>query len=192
MSSPQGKQELESRLKKQEKAQRPPIIWQIPEEKMNELKWQRTQLLRRQREQALKKNPQSQAAKKPVQKVTQGPVKKVGPPKQVSKLATFDWIDTGQIETILGPPDRLCWVSICNEVWLMSTHPASKTSIRQIVHGRPFQSVICCRKTSPGGQPSQEEPPQRRALQDSRENTRKSGAKGERCCKMIGRSGNFA
>lgn len=63
---------------------------------MNELKWQRTQLLRRQREQALKKNPQSQAAKKPVQKVTQGPVKKVGPPKQVSKLATFDWIDTAR------------------------------------------------------------------------------------------------
>ena len=74
-------------------------------------------------------------------------------------------------------------------MWL---HLASKTSIRQIVHGRPFQSVICCRKTSPGGQSSQEEPPQRRALQDTRENPCKSRAKGERCCKMIGRSGNFA
>ena len=70
----------------------------------------------------------------------------------------------------------------------MSTHLASKTCIRQIVHGRPLQSVICCGKT----QSSQEEPPQRRALQDSRENPRKSGAKGERCCEMIGRSGNFA
>ncbi|KAI4234317.1 MAG: hypothetical protein L6R40_006794 [Gallowayella cf. fulva] len=86
VSSPQGKQELESRLKKQEKAQRQPIIWQIPEEKMNELKWQRTQLLRRQREQAAKKNPQ--VANKPVQKVTQGPVKKVGGTRQPPKLGS--------------------------------------------------------------------------------------------------------
>ena len=86
VNSPQGKQELESRLRRQEKAQRQPIIWQIPEEKMNELKWQRTQLLRRQREQALKNKPNSQEVKKPVQKVTQGPVKKVGGPKQVSRL----------------------------------------------------------------------------------------------------------
>ncbi|KAL8659972.1 MAG: hypothetical protein Q9226_000135 [Calogaya cf. arnoldii] len=88
VNSPQGKQELESRLRKQEKAQRQPIIWQIPEEKMNELKWQRTQLLRMQREQALKNKPNSQEAKKPVPKVTQGPVKKVGPPKQPPKLAS--------------------------------------------------------------------------------------------------------
>ncbi|KAL8750618.1 MAG: hypothetical protein Q9199_006947 [Rusavskia elegans] len=88
VSSPQGQKELELRLKKQEKAQRQPIIWQIPEEKLNELKWQRTQLLRMQREQALKKNPNSQAAKKPVQKVTQGPVKKVGLSKQPPKLAS--------------------------------------------------------------------------------------------------------
>ena len=74
----------------------------------------------------------------------------------------------------------------------MSIHLASKTSIRQIVHGRPLQSVICRRKTPPGGHSSQEEPPQRRALEDSRQNPCKSGAKGERCCKMIGRSGNFA
>ncbi|KAL8790690.1 MAG: hypothetical protein Q9213_000538 [Squamulea squamosa] len=88
VSSPEGKQILESRIKKVEKAQRQPIIWQIPEEKMNELKWQRTQLLRIQREQALKKNSNSQAAKKPVPKVTQGPVKKVGPSKQVPKLGS--------------------------------------------------------------------------------------------------------
>ncbi|KAL8843730.1 MAG: hypothetical protein Q9176_001938 [Flavoplaca citrina] len=88
IASPQGKQELESRLKKQEKAQRQPIIWQIPEEKMNELKWQRTQLLRRQREQAMKNSPKSQTAKKPVQKVTEGPVKKVGPPRQPPKLGS--------------------------------------------------------------------------------------------------------
>ncbi|KAL8907456.1 MAG: hypothetical protein Q9171_005842 [Xanthocarpia ochracea] len=88
VSSPQGKQELEKRIKKQEKAQRQPIIWQIPEEKMNELKWQRTQLLRIQRAQAVKKNSNSQAAKKPVPKVTQGPVKKVGPPKQPPKLGS--------------------------------------------------------------------------------------------------------
>ncbi|KAL8668876.1 MAG: hypothetical protein Q9168_006508 [Polycauliona sp. 1 TL-2023] len=86
VASPEGKEVLASRLKKQEKAQRAPIIWQIPEEKMNELKWQRTQLLRRQREQALKQNPNSQAAKKPVPKVSQGPVKRVGPPRQPPKL----------------------------------------------------------------------------------------------------------
>ncbi|KAL8723586.1 MAG: hypothetical protein Q9225_000128 [Loekoesia sp. 1 TL-2023] len=85
VSSPQGKQELERRLKKQEKAQRQPIIWQIPEEKMNELKWQRTQLLRIQ---ALQKAKQGGAtgAKKAVPKVTQGPVKKVGPTRQPPKL----------------------------------------------------------------------------------------------------------
>ena len=96
VSSPQGKQELEKRLKKQEKAQRQPIIWQIPEEKMNELKWQRTQLLRIQRVQAAKQNPNSQAAKKPVPKVTQGPVKKVGPPKQVSESNSIEGIKTSQ------------------------------------------------------------------------------------------------
>ncbi|KAL8809345.1 MAG: hypothetical protein Q9223_003146 [Gallowayella weberi] len=86
VSSPDGKAQLESRIKKQEKAQRQPIIWQIPEEKMNELKWQRTQLLRRQRQEAAKKNPSSAAAKKPVPKVGQGPVKKVGGTKQPPKL----------------------------------------------------------------------------------------------------------
>ncbi|KAI4176931.1 MAG: hypothetical protein LQ343_000788 [Gyalolechia ehrenbergii] len=88
ISSPQGKQELEQRLKKQEKAQRQPIIWQIPEEKMNELKWQRTQLLRIQAQQKAKQGGVAGAAKKPVPKVTQGPVKKVGPTKQPPKLGT--------------------------------------------------------------------------------------------------------
>ncbi|KAL8949950.1 MAG: hypothetical protein Q9222_003982 [Ikaeria aurantiellina] len=74
VSSPKGKQELESRLKKQEKANRQPIIWQIPEEKMNELKWQRTQLLRLQ--------AQQQGKKAPTKSVTQGPVKKVGPQRK--------------------------------------------------------------------------------------------------------------
>ncbi|KAL8823679.1 MAG: hypothetical protein Q9170_008332 [Blastenia crenularia] len=82
VSSPQGKQELESRLKKQEKAQRQPIIWQIPEEKMNELKWQRTQLLRMQAAQRAKEG----GAKKPVPKVTQGGAKKVGGTRQPPKL----------------------------------------------------------------------------------------------------------
>ncbi|KAL8992968.1 MAG: hypothetical protein Q9188_007454 [Gyalolechia gomerana] len=86
ISSPQGKQELEGRLKKQEKAQRQPIIWQIPEEKMNELKWQRAQLLRIQAQQKAKQGGAAGGAKKPVPKVTQGPVKKVGPTKQPPKL----------------------------------------------------------------------------------------------------------
>lgn len=50
---------------------------------MNELKWQRTQLLRIQAQQKAKQGGVAGAAKKPVPKVTQGPVKKVGPTKQV-------------------------------------------------------------------------------------------------------------
>ncbi|KAL8706240.1 MAG: hypothetical protein Q9201_000677 [Fulgogasparrea decipioides] len=84
--SPQGKQELEKQLRKEEKAHRQPIIWQIPEEKMNELKWQRTQLLRMQQQQKAKANPQ--AAKQPVKKVTQGPVKKVDPTRKPPKLGS--------------------------------------------------------------------------------------------------------
>ncbi|KAL8716202.1 MAG: hypothetical protein Q9220_000107 [cf. Caloplaca sp. 1 TL-2023] len=80
VASPQGKHELESRLKKQEKANRQPIIWQIPEEKMNELKWQRTQLLRLQ--------AQQQGKKAPTKTVTQGPVKKVGPQRKAPKLGS--------------------------------------------------------------------------------------------------------
>ncbi|KAL8661095.1 MAG: hypothetical protein Q9202_005909 [Teloschistes flavicans] len=82
VSSPAGKQELDKSLRKQEKAQRQPIIWQIPEEKMNELKWQRTQLLRLQAAQRAKANPAA-AKKAVVPKVTQGGAKRVGPQKQV-------------------------------------------------------------------------------------------------------------
>ncbi|KAI4140058.1 MAG: hypothetical protein L6R39_005976 [Caloplaca ligustica] len=84
VSSPEGKQELEKRLKKQEKAQRQPIIWQIPEEKFHELQWQRTQLLRMQAAQRAKQNPN--AAKKPIPKVSTAGAKRVGPTRQPPKL----------------------------------------------------------------------------------------------------------
>ncbi|KAI4249391.1 MAG: hypothetical protein LQ352_005672 [Teloschistes flavicans] len=87
VSSPAGKQELDKTLRKQEKAQRQPIIWQIPEEKMNELKWQRTQLLRLQAAQRAKANPAA-AKKAVVPKVTQGGAKRVGPQKQIPKLGS--------------------------------------------------------------------------------------------------------
>ncbi|KAL8866645.1 MAG: hypothetical protein Q9174_006176 [Haloplaca sp. 1 TL-2023] len=86
--SPAGREQLDKTLRKQEKAQRQPIIWQIPEEKMNELKWQRTQLLRQQAQAKAKANPQGAKKAQPVQKVTQGPVKKVGPQKQAPKLGS--------------------------------------------------------------------------------------------------------
>ncbi|KAL8755763.1 MAG: hypothetical protein Q9184_004700 [Pyrenodesmia sp. 2 TL-2023] len=79
MASPEGQKLLQERLKKQEKAQRQPIIWQIPEEKMNELKWKRTQLLRLQAAQRAKQNPQ--AAKKAVPQVSTAAAKRVGQPK---------------------------------------------------------------------------------------------------------------
>ncbi|KAI4197748.1 MAG: hypothetical protein LQ350_005723 [Teloschistes chrysophthalmus] len=85
VSSPQGKQELDKQLRKQEKAARQPIIWQIPEEKMNELKWQRTQLLRVQAAQRAKMAGGGKA--KVVPKVVQGGAKRVGPQKQIPKLA---------------------------------------------------------------------------------------------------------
>ncbi|KAI4215622.1 MAG: hypothetical protein LQ351_002091 [Letrouitia transgressa] len=77
VKSNQGKQELEREIKKQKKAARQPILWQIPEEKMKELQWKRTQLLRLQAEQAKKKNGAAIAGKGA--KVVQGPVKKVQP-----------------------------------------------------------------------------------------------------------------
>ncbi|KAI4159466.1 MAG: hypothetical protein LQ342_006545 [Letrouitia transgressa] len=77
VKSNQGKQELEREIKKQKKAARQPILWQIPEEKMKELQWKRTQLLRLQAEQAKKKNGTATAGKGA--KVVQGPVKKVQP-----------------------------------------------------------------------------------------------------------------
>ncbi|KAL9575873.1 MAG: hypothetical protein Q9212_007612, partial [Teloschistes hypoglaucus] len=84
VSSPQGKQELDKQLRKQEKAARQPIIWQIPEEKMNELKWQRTQLLR---VQAAQRAKMAGGKAKAVPKVVQGGAKRVGPQKQIPKLA---------------------------------------------------------------------------------------------------------
>lgn len=48
---------------------------------MNELKWQRTQLLRIQAAQRAKQNPQ--AAGKPVPKVSTAGAKRVGPPRPV-------------------------------------------------------------------------------------------------------------
>ncbi|KAI4180257.1 MAG: hypothetical protein L6R41_007344 [Letrouitia leprolyta] len=98
VASPQGKQELESRIKKQEKAQRQPIIWQIPEEKMNELKWQRTQLLRIQAQQKAKQG----GAKKLVPKVTQGPVKKVGPTRQPPKLGPPKSATASKASSVVG------------------------------------------------------------------------------------------
>ncbi|KAL8691012.1 MAG: hypothetical protein Q9218_003666 [Villophora microphyllina] len=50
---------------------------------MNELKWQRTQLLRIQAQQAAKQGK----GKKPVPKVTEGGAKRVGPQKQIPKLS---------------------------------------------------------------------------------------------------------
>ena len=76
VKSNQGKAELEKEIKKQKKAARQPILWQIPEEKMKELQWKRTQLLRMQAEQAKKK---SGGTGLPAKKVVQGPVKKVQP-----------------------------------------------------------------------------------------------------------------
>lgn len=61
---------------------------------MNELKWQRTQLLRIQAQQKAKQG----GAKKLVPKVTQGPVKKVGPTRQVRRNCfardQWSWDDT--------------------------------------------------------------------------------------------------
>ncbi|KAL8931708.1 MAG: hypothetical protein Q9211_006782 [Gyalolechia sp. 1 TL-2023] len=104
VASPQGKQELERRLKKQEKAQRQPIIWQIPEEKLNELKWQRTQLLRIQAQQKAKQAGAAGAsgAKKPVPKVTQGPVKKVGPTRQPPKLGAPKSATASKASSVAG------------------------------------------------------------------------------------------
>ncbi|KAL8916422.1 MAG: hypothetical protein Q9208_008523 [Pyrenodesmia sp. 3 TL-2023] len=84
VASPEGKKLLEQKLKKQEKAQRQPIIWQIPEEKMNELKWQRTQLLRIQAAQRAKQNPQ--AAKKAVPQISTTAAKRVGQSKPASSV----------------------------------------------------------------------------------------------------------
>ncbi|KAL8897305.1 MAG: hypothetical protein Q9207_007279 [Kuettlingeria erythrocarpa] len=100
MASPEGQQLLQQRLKKQEKAQRQPIIWQIPEEKMNELKWQRTQLLRIQAAQRAKQNPQ--ATKKAVPKVSTTAAKRVQPRPPPPKLGKSTSATASKASSVVG------------------------------------------------------------------------------------------
>lgn len=67
---------------------------------MNELKWQRTQLLRIQAQQKAKQG--GAGAKKPVPKVTQGPVKKVGPTRQPPKLGAPKSATASKASSVVG------------------------------------------------------------------------------------------
>ncbi|KAL8762916.1 MAG: hypothetical protein Q9194_007455 [Teloschistes cf. exilis] len=120
VSSPQGKQELDKQLRKQEKAARQPIIWQIPEEKMNELKWQRTQLLRVQAAQRAKMAGGGKA--KPVPKVTQGGAKRVGPQKQIPKLGS------SKASSVVGGPSKKP---------VNTTNPTNQAQKKNLPNGTP-------------------------------------------------------